>query len=655
MKQVNSCPKCGGELEICDELYKCSYCNGVFDIGKTNDIEEKMRDLLDDVKQEKVSNLRRQLWDVTHEKYPSKKKIAEISSELMTYIPDDFLVQFFYTVSTKSPEELNDFLNSIDTKENYHLMDIVIETMLGILEDSNLLAVNNIIENTYKKNNSSDEYLDLPTYEKYASMLSKAADKLNAGVYDLQITRDVFVAYSSKDMKVVDEVVKLLEAEDIKCFVAMRNLRHGLGSKENYDEALRTAMDNSKIFLFISTPNSRSRSCDALKKEIPYIKKKDQMNAPAEVSNFYEKIPPKYKKPRIHLIIGEKPGDGPADEIVNEFFNGFEWVYSAKAAVQRAYKILDDAYVETPVQNANVPVSNDKGDLEKLLKRASLLIEDNDFKKATEVLDGILDKEPECSKAYLLKTLIDLNCNTTDNLKKVNVALEQNKYFSKAMKFAKGYEVKELEDLLKCVKDNVLKNKESYFNNGLKLKKDGNYEGAIAIFRELGDYKGAQREIKNCEQLLFKEKDVDLAKARDFIKQYKFDDAIFLLEKIEGHRDSAVLLEQAEKLKEKEENYQRAKLLATYKDYDSVEEAADTMEDLIGYRDAKTLAKQYNAKAKKLARKQHVSTDSGDSYSTGKRKFRWKIFLWLLVPYVGWIIFPIVLIVRAIRGTLYED
>ena len=84
MKQVNCCPKCGGELELIDEMYQCKFCNSVFDVGRTDDIEEKMRGLLDETKQEEVANLRRKLWDAIHEKHLSKKKIGDLADELHT-------------------------------------------------------------------------------------------------------------------------------------------------------------------------------------------------------------------------------------------------------------------------------------------------------------------------------------------------------------------------------------------------------------------------------------------------------------------------------------------------------------------------------------------------------------------------------------------
>ena len=353
MKLTNQCPRCGGELKEINDNYKCSYCNALYEKENVINIREELNNLLDELKQEKVASLRTRLWEAVHDKYQSKEKIVSISREIRNYLPDDFLACFYETVNTKPVEEVNNFLNSIDYENNYNLMDLVIEYMITIIEESNLLALNNLIENTYKSK-------DLLLYEKYSTLLSKEAEKLESGIYELNITRDVFIAYSSKDMKYVEEVVKALEKEGLTCFVAMRNLRHGKGAVENYDKAIEKAIDNSKVFLFISTPNSRSRSCDAFTKEMPYVKKRDIELAPANLRQNYDKLPHKYKKPRVQYVIGEKPGGGFADKAVNEFFNGIEWCYSVDRTVEAICKTLDEEVIEEEKENKNVLVLNKK-------------------------------------------------------------------------------------------------------------------------------------------------------------------------------------------------------------------------------------------------------------------------------------------------------
>ena len=338
MKQINMCPRCGGELKFINGKYQCTYCDAIFEEEKVIDIREEINSILDDLKQEKLANLRTRLWEAIHERYLSSEKITRISEEIRNYLPDDFLACFFEVVNNKSTNEVNDYLNNIDVNKNLYNMDIVIEFMIKIMEEGNLLAVNNLVERSYKDR-------DLTLFEKYTTMVAKKAAEIDTGVYDLQRTRDVFVAYASPDMKYVDELDKVFKANGISTFIALRNLRHGRGAVENYDKALEEAMDNCRIFLLVSSPNSRSRACDAFTKEMPYVKKRDIEMAPPEYRFDYVKMPFKYKMPRIHYIVGEKPTGTVADEVVAEFFSGIEWCYSAESAARIAFKILDEGLV----------------------------------------------------------------------------------------------------------------------------------------------------------------------------------------------------------------------------------------------------------------------------------------------------------------------
>ena len=390
IKQTNVCPICGGKLEKNQEQFVCIYCKNTFEEKKVLDIEEKINSLLDEFKKELVANARTQLWDALHEKYISSDKILDITRIIKTYLPDDFMANFFEFVNTKTntTSQINDYINDIDYKENYIYIDIILDFMIDSLEPSYLLALNNLIENTYKNN-------DLKLYNEYATKLSNMAEKIDNGVYDLDIERDVFIAYSSKDIKYVEDITKELDKNGITYFVALKNLRHGKGAVENYDSALEKAIENSKTFLFISSLNSRTKECDALKKEIPYLKKLDKLNAPAEYRNDYNKIPLKYKKPRVQLLIGEKPEGTLADKQIAEIFDGYEWRYDAQSAVEAIYNFLNnDIEIEIESKEANNDIKEKEID--------NFVIDKNSIQK---IINGSI--KIESFKEFIIKEDID--------------------------------------------------------------------------------------------------------------------------------------------------------------------------------------------------------------------------------------------------------
>lgn len=323
------CKRCGGSLQKRSEsTWKCQYCGTVFDDETAARNTESIKAIFDEEKRELIANLRRNLYDAVRAEYISSEKVIDWCREIKKLLPDDFAANFYEVAASDNVKQITAYIREIDTDEHYEDMDIVIEFLIRSLQSEYLLELNNLIERTYKKKS-------LATFEKYATELSHEAEKVQSGVYETLLPRDAFIAYSAKDMDFVSALVEVLEEQGIKCFVSARNLRHGKGSVENYDKALKEAMDNCKSFVFVSSTNSRSLSCDALKIELPYIKGRDISNAPSEYRNNYIAIPHIYKKPRVEFRINESPRYNAGDEIVKEFFDGYEWALSPEAVAKR--------------------------------------------------------------------------------------------------------------------------------------------------------------------------------------------------------------------------------------------------------------------------------------------------------------------------------
>ena len=409
LKQIK-CTRCGGELTKIANTYKCNSCNATFIEDYVSNNEKIISEFLNELKQEKVAALRQRLWEQTHAKYLSSKEISSISKEIRGYLPEDFLSKFYELACSKNKQDVIEFLNNIDYEENYYNLDLVVEFMLRNLNSENLLSVNNLIENSFKSK-------DLVTYRKYTTELSKEAEKIEEGVYETTLPRDIFIAYSSKDMETVEKITTFLEAQGLKCFVAMRNLRHGAGAVENYDKALEEAIDNCKIFLFISSKNSRSLDCDAIKKEIPYVKKDDIRTAPAEYKHNYVKMPNKYKKPRVQYVIDVDKGSIGGIK-VNEFFSGHEWCLTLDDLIQRISDIIFAVEEEDTYSNEKIEekpsINQQQIDFAKKLEEQQQLLQ-----KQQEEFLAKQQKELEEQKKLLAKQQEELNRKLEEQEKKV--------------------------------------------------------------------------------------------------------------------------------------------------------------------------------------------------------------------------------------------
>ena len=331
------CKKCGSLLKKQGEIYICPACGTQYETEAARNNAEEFSRILDEKKQEAVANLKAQLWKEFNEEFYDRAEINRLAKGVKKYLPNDFFAEFCGLASSRNTRKLNNFLFTMDVDEQRELVWDILGFLLRPLREENLLAVSDLLAR------AGDAGLDMERFRQYNKRLAEEAKRLNEGVYDVTLPRDVFLAYSSADMAKVGELVETLECQNISCFVAARNLQHG--AIQNYEEQLQQAMDRCKTVVFVSSKNSRNRTCDALKVELSYIRQKDVEAAPAKCRYNYEKMPKEYKKPRVEYIVSEHTNTA-ADKVVEEFFAGYEYCYDLENLAKR---ILD--FVAAPAMN----------------------------------------------------------------------------------------------------------------------------------------------------------------------------------------------------------------------------------------------------------------------------------------------------------------
>ncbi len=318
---IRKCSICGGNLKESGDALKCEYCDSVFDIKTADADNKKILELLDETKQEKLSNARQNLYKAAHEKYLSKEKIRNAVKEVKTLYPVDFMASFYDCLINDDKTVLNEFLVNIDLNKYADFKDEVIEATIKSLDYKNAICLKNFVDLTCSVNERN----------KYNTEIERIVEEFESGAYNLDIDRDFFICYSSKDMKEVIRIVDYLESNGLTCFVALRNLRHGVGSQENYKKSLEKAMRNSKALIYISSENSRDMGCDALRFELPYLK--DELK----------------KKPRIEYLIEDygKKTTQVAKTFIKQVFDGLEWCKSLEDLTSRASSIVFGKEEET--------------------------------------------------------------------------------------------------------------------------------------------------------------------------------------------------------------------------------------------------------------------------------------------------------------------
>ena len=349
MSEKFCCQTCGGNLVQIGDIFECEYCHRQYNdivIERAykkleNSLKDKFGDLVHEEivknEQEKFRPLLSQLWQKSQEKYTDSKAILDICGKIKAIYPDNFLANFYEVANGGTVAQINDFLNGVDVVENSCFIEDIVNFLLKSLEMGNVASLNYIVERAYKNT-------DMELFEKFSTLIESEAQKVNAGLYKTDLPRDIFVAYSSKDLPQVLKLVETIESQGLTCFLAMRNLRHGRGSVANYEVELQKAIDSCNMVIFVSSCNSRRLDCDAIKVEIPYIKKKDIENIPAGYKNSYtDSIVLGYKKPRIEYRLDNTPSIL-ADKVLKEFFAGLEYCKSIDDVLDRISIILTDGF-----------------------------------------------------------------------------------------------------------------------------------------------------------------------------------------------------------------------------------------------------------------------------------------------------------------------
>lgn len=148
-----------------------------------------------------------------------------------------------------------------------------------------------------------------------------------------------------------------------------------------------------------------------------------------------------------------------------------------------------------------------------LVARAFLFLEDGCFPRADRYLEQALNQDPQNSRAYLGKLMVELNVRDKKELADSLTPLEGHKNYQRAMQFADDEEKARLTDyaqtVLKKTEERQKAEREAArkarYAEAVELKAQANsaitYKQAARLFGELGSYKDSREMAVSCERL----------------------------------------------------------------------------------------------------------------------------------------------------------
>ena len=579
-------------------------------------------------KQEKIAHLRQLLWEASHREHIDTEELKKCAFDLREELPDDFRAVFYEAACSKNAKDTIKFLKRYkasehDDDDNEEIVAFLIKSLKPLW----ISHVANLIESAFNHEGK------LPLYTQWINKFEAEAAKINEGIYDVTLPRDVFIAYSSADKDVVFEVADYLEEQGISCFVALRNLQHGVGAVQNYEASLKKAIDACEIFVLISSAHSRSNQCDAFTKEMAYLRDKEMHEAPPQYHrNSYDSLPDKYKKKRVEFVIDEYRNT-PFDSVTKQFFAGLTWCRSIEELATRVLLLRDSAAIDDdPVKYCRQCGAECQSDAEKCkkcgsktffatkeayeeykkqeeelrrqkeelerqkalqeaemlrrqleierekakagskggakdttptLKRAYLFAENGDFANASTYAEKVLDMDPECAEAYIIKLMVELKCKKPEFLRDAQNEFNKNQNYQMAIRFASP----ELKARLEQANQAIVERKEeerkaAIYATATKLLSQKKYQDAITEFKRILAYRDAKDKIKACEDGIEEKRKADIySKASKLFTQKKFDDAADEFRKLGDWKDAQAQVLKCAEAKEnarKEEIYQDA-------------------------------------------------------------------------------------------------
>lgn len=441
---------------------------------------------------------------------------------------------------------------------------------------------------------SAISYADVVAKEEYEEEAKQIANiqKNYLSISQKEEPFDIFICYKESDENgkrtpdsvMAQEIYSNLTDKGYKVFFARITLENKLGSM--YEPYIFAALNSAKIMIVIGT-------------------KKEYFEATWVKNEWSRYIDLMRTKPDSYLIPCYKDMD--AYEMPDEFLSLQAQDLSKLGFMQDLIRGIDKIMGKEETNNKHVESTIIQTDvnISALLKRAEILIGDDDFEKADNLLERVLDNDPINSQAYLLKLLISLNFHSIEELKNLDKPLDTNNDYKKAYEFGDNNQKKLLENINENIKSKIEEKKnDEIYNEAIDLFENEEYNEAFDKFNSISNYKDSNKKAEECIENIYLE-------GLDFKEENEFETAIKIFNGIINYKDSRKQIEECKKLKADDDNERIYKQCVLKKEINSFLElntmaaACKKLQAISGYKDADKLLVCYESLINDFREKQN--------------------------------------------------
>jgi tetratricopeptide (TPR) repeat protein len=334
---------------------------------------------------------------------------------------------------------------------------------------------------------SALQYADASQREIYEQE-AKTIDDIQKGILEISAKEepfDIFICFKETDASgrrtpdsvLATDLYHQLTQEGFKVFFSRITLEDKLGTA--YEPYIFAALNSAKVMVVVGT-------------------KPEYFNAvwvKNEWSRYLALIKRGQKKTLIPAYRDMDPYDLP------EEFSHLQAQDMSKLGFMqdliRGIKKITNSY-----DVSNTVKSGTNTNIEALLKRAFLFLEDEEWDRANEYFENVLNEDPENGRAYIGKLTAEFKLKNPEELANIDDELENNSNYIKARRFGSADDCALLDEIIeKIAERKETQRKEKCYNEAHSAKEKGKYEYAEELFMSLTNYKDSEQQILECKKL----------------------------------------------------------------------------------------------------------------------------------------------------------
>ena len=367
---------------------------------------------------------------------------------------------------------------------------------------------------------------------------AKAINEIQKGILAISQKEepfDVFICYKetdnsgrrTQDSVLANDLYHQLTQEGFKVFFSRITLEDKLGTA--YEPYIFAALNSAKVMVVLGTKpeyfnavwvkNEWSRYLSLVKNSngkkmlIPAYKDMDPYDLPEEFS---------------HLQAQDMSKLG----FMQDLIRGIKKIVSAGAPKAEVK--------ETVAVGGSVNV-------EPLLERAFMFLEDGDWGEANEYCEKVLDQDPKNARAYLGKLMAECRACRMEDLQNCRQPFDGNGNYNKVLRFAEPKLIETLKGYIAHINErNENARLTGIYNRAVSAMNEANsengYKAAAEIFKTVPGFKDADSLVEKClDNAEICRKDALYNSSRSQMNQNtisSYESAIRMLENISGWKDA---------------------------------------------------------------------------------------------------------------------